>query len=186
MRRCHSLVVVLVVLFGLGGCATVPKVDPERNQVIDSLAYFHRISTAPADIQRKEYADANVAFELSPDEKTRLRLALMLMVPGTPWRDDARASLLLGAMEVPAGDQVSTRRDLVFLLEKAIQSRRDDQRKCDQRLESAREERRKIEQKAEAVREECKRADVLQQKLDELRDIDRDLRNKRPVRRTKP
>jgi hypothetical protein len=35
------------------------------------------------------------------------------------------------------------------------------------------------------MRDECRKADALQQKLDELRDIDRNLR-KRPLRRNAP
>lgn len=185
MMPSQSLATLLIVV-GLCGCAAVPQPDPERSQVMDSLAYFHRISTAPPDVQRREYADANVAHELSADNETRLRLALLLLLPGTPWRDDARASQLLGALDLPVTGQTSPRRDMAFLLDRLIQTRRDDVRKCEQRLEAVRDERRKAEQRMESVRDECKRADVLQQKLDELRDIDRDLRNKRPSRRTRP
>lgn len=188
MSRWLSLgaVLALILPVGFGGCAVIPQLDPERGQVADSLAYFHRLSIAPPEVQRREYADASVAYEVSPNERTRLRLTLMLLLPGTPWHDDARASQLLGAMESAAGEQASPRRDLLFLLEKVVLTRRDDQRKCEQRLESVREERRKVEQKVDSLREECKKAEVLQQKLDELRDIDRDLRSKRPARRTKP
>lgn len=176
----------LLAIVVLSGCAVAPQVAPERNHVTESLAYFHRMSTAPLDAQRKEFADANVAYEQSADNETRLRLVFLLMLPGTPWRDDARASQLLGAIDWPIEEKTSPRRDLIFLLERLLQTRRDDLRKCDQRLEALRDERRKVEQRMEGLREECRRADALQQKLDELRDIDRDLRTKRPTRRTRP
>lgn len=186
MRMRYRLIAVSTFLFGLGGCALLPALDRERSQATELLAYFHRLSIATPDIQRKEYADANVAYQLSPDDRTRTRLALVFLLPSTPWRDDVRAAQLLGETEHSANDRGSPRQDLIFLLEQITLTRRDDQRKCEQRMESIREERRKAEQKADSAREECKRAEVLQQKLDELRDIDRELRNRRPSQRTRP
>jgi chromosome segregation ATPase len=110
----------------------------------------------------------------------------MLLLPGVPWRDDTRVAQLLSGIEYPDSRPSTSRRNLVILLERLVQARRDDHRKCEQRLDGLRDERRKLEQKLDSTREECKRADMLQQKLDELRDIDRDLRSKRPSRRTKP
>lgn len=174
----------------LGGCALVPEQISERiserSQVEDLLAYYHRLSLATLDVQRKEHMDAIAANERAPDDGTRIRLALTLVLPGVPWRDDARVTQLLGAVDTTARDKPSPRHDFVVLIEKMVQLRREEQKKCDQKVEALREERRKLEQRLEVAREEAKKAEVLQQKLDELRDIDRDLRSKRPSRRTKP
>jgi hypothetical protein len=181
----------LALLLGLPlqGCISLPSI-PERNvehtQVEELLAYFHRLSSAPMDVQRKEHFEAISANERAGDEITRIRLAMTYMLPGVTWRDDARVIQLLGASDTGTADRTSPRRDLSVLLERMAHLRREDSRKCEQKQEALREERRKVEQKLDGAREECKRADVLQQKLDELRDIDRDLRDKRPAKRTRP
>lgn len=188
MGRYWFLLPICFVGLLLSGCVSVPErnTNIEQEQVDELLAYFHRVSSAPLEIQRKEHLEAMSSNDHASDELSRIRLAMTYMLPGVPWRDDARVIQLLVAGDPVIGDRKSPRRDLAVLLEKMIQQRREDFRKCDQKQETLREERRKVEQKLEGAREECKRADVLQQKLDELRDIDRDLRDKRPAKRTRP
>jgi hypothetical protein len=190
MRIWFALFLTFGLQLLLGGCALVPEQlserVSERSQVEGLLAYYHRLSTATLEVQRKEHLDAIAANERVPDDGTRIRLALTLMLPGVPWRDDARVAQLLGAVDATARDRPSPRHDFVVLIEKMLQLRREEQKRCDQKVDALREDRRKLEQRLEGAREECKKAEVLQQKLDELRDIDRDLRNTRPSRRTKP
>jgi hypothetical protein len=185
MKRCILLLALGLQLLS-GGCALAPERLAERSEVEGLLANYRRLTSAAPDVQRKEFLEALSENERSPDDGTRLRLALTYVLPGVPWRDDSRVQQLLAAIETPSGDQVSPRRDLALLIEKMLQFRRDDLRKCEQRAEALREERRKLEQRLDASREDCKKAEVLQQKLDELRDIDRDLRKRRPARQTKP
>lgn len=172
----------------LGGCAIVgpQMVRVEQAGADELLSYYHRMSSATLEVQKREFAEVGAAHDRAPDNDTRLQLSLMLLLPGVPWRDDVRAAQLLSGINYSDSLVSSSRRDLVVLLENLVQARRDDHRKCEQRLDGLRDERRKLEQKLDNTREECKRADMLQQKLDELRDIDRDLRSKRPSRRTKP
>jgi hypothetical protein len=186
MRNWFALAFVFVIHLSLSGCALVPERIPERSQVETLLAFYHRLSVATLDVQRKEHLDAVAANDRAPDDWTRVRLALTLMVPGVPWRDDARVIQLLGSADTSTTDQSSPRHDLIVLLEKMVQLRREDQKRCDQKVDTLRDDRRKLEQRLEGAREECKKSEVLQQKLDELRDIDRDLRSKRPSRRTRP
>jgi hypothetical protein len=186
MRKWYALVFALVLQLSVVGCTLVPERISERSQVENLLAYYHRLSIATLDVQRKEHLEALAANDRGPDEGTRLRLALTFLLPGVPWRDDARVAQLLGAVDTASGDQSSPRNDLIVLLEKMLQLRREEQKRCDQKVDALREDRRKLEQRLDGAREECKKAEVLQQKLDELRDIDRDLRSNRPSRRTKP
>lgn len=186
MRYWFAFAFVLGLQLLLGGCAAVPERFSERTQVENLLAYYHRLSSAALDVQRKEYLDAVAANDHAPDDGTRLRLALTLMLPGAPWRDDARVAQLLGAVDNASGGQSSPRHDFVVLIEKMLQLRREEQKRCDQKVDALREDKRRLEQRLDVAREECKKAEVLQQKLDELRDIDRDLRSKRPSRRTRP
>jgi hypothetical protein len=181
-------VVCALIFWGLGGCALVPERTTEPTQVEGLLAYYHRLGAQAPDVQRREFVEATAAYEKAPDDATRLRLALTLMLPGASWRDDTRVSQLLGAMETAPSEQPSSRRDFVYLLERMVQLRREEQRKCEQRTEALRDEKRKVEAlqlKLDGSREECRKAEVLQQKLDELRDIDRESR-KRPSRRGTP
>jgi hypothetical protein len=186
MKYWSSLAFVLGLQLSLGGCAVVPEQFSEPTQVENLLAYYHRISSATFDVQRREHLDAIAANDRAPDDGTRLRLAMTLMLPGVPWRDDARVAQLLGAVDAASGDQSSPRHDFIVLIEKMLQLRREDQKKCDQKVDGLREDKRRLEQRLDGAREDCKKAEVLQQKLDELRDIDRDLRSKRPSRRTRP
>jgi hypothetical protein len=188
MRKWFAPVFALGLL-STSGCTLVPAQitghTSEPSQVEGLLAYYHRLAAAPLDTQRKEHLDAVAANERAPDDATRLRLALSLMLPGVPWRDDARVTQLIAAVDTSSGGQSSPRHDFVVLIEKMLQLRREEQKRCEQRVETQREEKRRLELRLEATREECKKAEVLQQKLDELRDIDRDLRSKRPSPRTK-
>jgi len=186
MRYWFAFASVFGLQLLLGGCAAVPERFSERTQVENLLAYYHRLIVATLDVQRKEHLEALAANDRAPDDGTRVRLALTLMLPGVPWRDDARVTQLLGAADTATADQSSPRHDLMILLEKMVQLRREDQKRCDQKVDALREDKRRLEQRLDVAREECKKAEVLQQKLDELRDIDRDLRSKRPSRRTKP
>ncbi len=184
MRYRIPFVAVIVCAFGLTACSLpLPLArNAETTQVEELLAHYRYMSMATLDDQRNEFIEASLVYKHSPTDGTRLRLALALLIPGAPWRDDARAAQLLGAID----STPSPRHDLVVLLEQMAQLRHDDLKRCERKMEVIRDERRKAEQKLEIAQEECKRADLLQQKLDKLRNIDRDLRNKRPLRRTTP
>jgi hypothetical protein len=186
MRSSSLAVAVAATLWALGGCALLPDRRIEQLQVDELLAQYQRVSTASLELQRKEFAEAAAANERTSDDGTRLRLAMILLIPDAPWRDDARVGQLLGSIDAAKSNNASPRRNFVAFLEGMLQLRRDERRKCEQRVDAIREDRRKVEMNLVNAREECKRADALQQKLDELRDIDRDLRSKRPSRRSKP
>jgi hypothetical protein len=186
MRSSSFAAGVVAIVWSLGGCTLLPDRRSEQMQVDDVLAQYQRVSTSPLELQRKEFLEAAAANERASDDRTRLQLVMMLLIPDVPWRDDARAAQLLASMDSAKSTDTSPKRNFVAFLEGMLQLRRDERKRCEQRLDVLRDERRKAEQNVVNAREECKRADVLQQKLDELRDIDRDLRSKRPSRRTKP
>jgi hypothetical protein len=182
-------VLCTMIVIGLAGCALVPERNAELGQVEEQLAYFHRLSGQTQEVQRREFNESTVAFEKTPDDSNRLRLVMTLILPGVPWRDDSRALNLLGTMKMPPSEQASPNRDLARLLERLvgerIQLRREEQRKCEVQKTDEHRKAELLQQKLDGMRDECRKADVLQQKLDELRDIDRNLR-KRPLRRNAP
>lgn len=160
----------------LAGCATPPAPPPtpveapaeksaaakEGDEVVALLAYYQRLVGMPADDLKREYQAANQAYARSRDELARLRLALLMSVPGAPWRDEARLLALLEGVgsRLPAGE--SPRRHLATLLARLAA----DQARETKRLEAL-------------VKEEQRRADELQQKLDAMLKIEENLRRGR-------
>jgi hypothetical protein len=117
------------------------------------------------DEQRREFNSAQAEHDRAATDTTRLKLALMMLLPRAPWRDDARALSLLGAIEATPGGQPSARHDLAQTLSRMLRAQRDEQRKGDSLSQQLREERRKLEE--------------AQQKIDSLRAIDRESRMRR-------
>lgn len=120
------IVAILFCISVLAGCAGLftPGAGPaasgassvrenretrESRQVIELIAYTQRVATLPAEEQQRELnASAQV---LSKDRGAygRVRLALLLALPGAAFNDDTRAAGLLeplagaGASESPPG-----------------------------------------------------------------------------------
>jgi hypothetical protein len=155
MRR---LLAALAFALLLGGCAATPWTSGEAREVIELLDHYDRVAAMTTEEQRREYQAAQAAFDKQPGDAQRLRLALLLTLPRAPFRDDARALQLLAGMEpVPPG-QASPRRDLALLVQKLVAERQRQ------------------------VRDEHRKVEDLQQKLDSLRAIDRETRQKPPRR----
>lgn len=166
---------------------------PEIQEVIDLLSYFQRIVALPADELRKEYNAANTVFQRDKSEQQRLRLALLLSVPGASFRDDAK---LLGLLESVApksgnGDANSPQRQLAAILQKLNAERvrqiREEQKRAEQlpredvkRAEELLALNRRLEGQ---LTDEKRRSDELQKKLDALLNIERDIRSRSPQRR---
>lgn len=162
----------------LGGCALFPSAEPEpaapaassaaastptpgTNHVKENaevsalLAYYQQLLDLSAEELRREYLDTSKAFARDRSELSRLRLALLMSVPGAAWRDDAKLlALLEGAASIKSPPD-SPRRQFVVLLHKLATEHQREQ----------------------------KRADELQQKLDSMLAIERDLRGKRTQRK---
>jgi len=175
MLKAWSAVAVAATL---GGCALFPAAESgpavpapasaavaapapgvnhvkENSEVSALLAYYQQLLELPADELRREYLGTSQAFARERSELSRLRLALLMSVPGTAWRDDARLLALLEGSASNKSPPDSPRRQFVVLLHKLA---------------------------AEHQREQ-KRADELQQKLDSMLAIERDLRGKRTQRK---
>lgn len=156
----------------VAGCTGIPPAPDEAQEVAGMLAGYERLATSKPEEQRREFVAAQAAHERAANDTTRLNLALAMLLPRAPWRDDARVQSLLGGVEAAPDGQRSARHDLAQLLLKLVAERqraqRDEQRKTDQIVQQLREEKRKNED--------------LQQKIDSLRTIDREtyMRKKTP------
>ncbi|HMM53429.1 MAG TPA: hypothetical protein PKC23_00265 [Candidatus Desulfobacillus sp.] len=139
--------------------AAVPAPDPaelERQkdlaEVASLLAYYQGLLEMPAAELRREYNATNRDFSQNRSEAARLRLALLLCLPGASWQDDARLLALLDGSASRKAPTDSPRYQLVVLLQKLA---------------------------TQHLREK-KRADDLQKKLDALVHIERSLQRRKP------
>jgi hypothetical protein len=164
-----NLTVMALVAALLAGCAGSPFAPDEAHEVAGMLAAYERLSKQKAEEQRSAFEAAQAAYDRTPGDATRLNLALMLLLPRAPWRDDARAQTLLAAIAAAPDERNSARFDFAQLLLGFVAER--------QRLQ--RDDQRKAEQLGRQLREERHKSEDMQQKLESLRAIDRELRQRR-------
>ncbi len=167
------------------------EIAKDNLEVVELLGYFQRVSTLPQDELRKEYNAVGATFQRDKSEAQRLRLALLLMVPGASFRDDAKLASLLETAVPRAGDASSPQRQLAWTLQKLNNERmrqvRDEQKRLElmpredaKRVEELNTQNKKLEGQ---LADEKRRSDELQKKLDALLTIERDLRSRSPQRR---
>jgi hypothetical protein len=156
--------------------------NPE-SEALAWLAAYRALSNAALDEQRKEYQAAQAAASKDGSDSNRLRLALALSLPGVPWRDDSK---LITTLESPTSLfklPDSPLHQLVFMLYKQAQERqrlRDEQRKHESELLEDLKRLRDEQKRHEAeLLEGQRRNDELQMKLDALRRIDQDLKQRK-------
>lgn len=138
----------------LAGCALL---EPQDVDVI--VADSVRAARAPHAEQKAALASAQAAFEKSPGEANRLRLATLLAVLPPPHRDDARAAELLE----PLTKVASSCGRFASLLSAQISER--------QRL--ARELDRLTRDRDRADKERDKREEALRQQIEAMQSIER-------------
>lgn len=213
MKLVRAIGLLILGLSALAGCqlplqrptpsapATTPTIAPAppdeardaERDVLELLAYFQRVVTLPAEDLRKEYVSTSNAYQHDKSDSQRLKLALLLSVPGASFRDDAKLSALLDAAPIKQATQDGTPayRQLNALLFKLhgerIRQVREEQKRVDalpkedaKRIEDLKDQNKKLEQQ---VAEQKVRADELQKKLDAMLNIERELRNRAPTRR---
>lgn len=120
----------------------------DDQQALSLLGFLGQISSASMDDQKREYQNASQQFQKAKTDVNRLRLAALLMLPNTAFQDDVKA---LGVLEGISAKNASPIRELALFLHGQLAERQRQ------------------------VREEQKRADAIQQKLDNLKAIERSL-----------
>ncbi|HYU69743.1 MAG TPA: hypothetical protein VEL09_10490 [Burkholderiales bacterium] len=112
------IVAILCCISVLAGCADLftPGAAPaasgapwvrdnrESRQVIELIAYTQRVAALQAEEQQRELNASTQMLSKDRSAYARVRLALLLALPGTAFNDDARAS---GLLESLAGAGVS-------------------------------------------------------------------------------
>lgn len=199
----EAILTLAAALLLIAGCAQLNRVPPavgERNagaatlgifsrddsaveaeEVQMLMAYFQRMLSVSAEDLRKEFTAASQVFGRDKTESARFKLALLMSIPGTSFRDDARLVALLDGSASRALSPESPRHQLLTLLTRLTGERvrqvaveREGLKKLEADLKEAQRRAEEQQQRADALQ---KRADELQQKLDKLLAIDREMRH---------
>ena len=88
---------VLSCVWVLAGCAFFDSVreNYESQQVLELIGYAQKIAALQAEEQRRELNASSQMFSKNRGAYGRVRLALVLALPGTTFNDDAKAAGLL-------------------------------------------------------------------------------------------
>mgnify|MGYP000126633066 CR=1 FL=1 len=125
------------------------------------LAYFQRIKGLSGDALAAEHAAASQALTKRRSDVNRLKLALLLSLPRTPFKDEGRAAALANEVANNKAADAPEMKHLALLLA-AIANEQKQQEERWQQL-------------AQKQKDDEKRAEALQQKLDALKSIEKDL-----------
>jgi hypothetical protein len=145
MIRTVAILCCVLVLAGCAGLFT-PGAGPagsgapsfrenrESRQVIELIAYTQRVAALQAEEQQRELNASSQMLSKDRGAYGRVRLALLLALPGTPFNDDTRAAGLLeslagaGTSESPPGPM----QQFAGLLHAQISERLREQRRTAQ------------------------------------------------------
>jgi len=108
----------------------VPQPDDVR-QLADLVTFGQRVLHMNADEQKREYATANQAYGRDKSTYTRVKLSLLLSLPGTAVEDDARALALLEPY-ANASQGAGVLRHFAALLHADLTERAKGQRRAEQ------------------------------------------------------
>ena len=171
---CTTFTLIALYAVGLSGCAyseqrATPSSGVWNNlsaslrgaDSAEVLAYFQHIKTLSGNALVAENNAVVQALSKQRSDSNRLKLALLLILPNTAFKDETRAAAL--ADEVLSNKSVDTPqlKNLALL----IATLANEQKRQEERLQ----------QLALKQKDDEKRADALQQKLDALKSIEKDL-----------
>ena len=130
---------LVVAAIGVVSCAQFPAPSPqtpapvveadESRQVAELLGYYQRVAQLAPDDQKRELATATQGFNRERSPANRVRLALLYVIPGTGFQDDARAVQLLEPVAAASGGAV---RQLANLVQAQVSDRMKTQKRADQ------------------------------------------------------
>jgi hypothetical protein len=180
------------------GSNTLPTAEVCSAEVAQALAYFSRLRGLPRAELARELERSRAAYAADPSPAHRLRLALLLAMPGGPAEDERRAVALLQGQRSQASD--ASLRDLCQLLEvllaaeiereSRLQALLDDQKEKRQRIAGlerdlkqalghGRDQELRVLALQRALAREQAEAATRQRQLEELRKIESSLESRR-------
>jgi hypothetical protein len=101
----------------------------EARQVSELLGYYQRVAQLGPEDQKRELATATQAFNRERSNASRVRLALLYVMPGTSFQDEPRAAQLLEPVAGPGGGAM---RQFAGLLHAQVTERMKTQKRADQ------------------------------------------------------
>ncbi len=158
---------------GLGGCAQPAQRTtlwdnlstlPASFRGADSaevLAYFQHLKALSGNALLAENTAAAQALSKQRSDSNRLKLALLLLLPNTAFKDEGRAAALADEVLNNKNADAPQLKQLALL----VASVANEQKRQEERYQ----------QLAQKQKDDEKRADALQQKLDALKSIEKDL-----------
>ncbi|MDH4093235.1 MAG: hypothetical protein OEV81_00435 [Betaproteobacteria bacterium] len=170
----RGLVAPLLAML-VAACAALQPADSATRQVREIIDDTVQATRAMPEEQGRRLARAQKQYAATPDDANRVRLGAMLATLPPPWRDEERAATLLGPVAGRRPESALTQ--LAGLLAAGVAERQRlarDLRVAEERAEGA------------ARREESatERANTLQQQLEALKSIERDVLEREERRRT--
>ena len=102
----------------------------EARQVGEFLGYYQRVAQLGPEDQKRELATATQGFNRERSNASRVRLALLYVMPGTSFQDESRAAQLLEPVAVPGGGGAV--RQFAGLLHTQVTERMKTQKRADQ------------------------------------------------------
>ena len=138
MKTVLAFVAVCALLAGCNHLPGLLSEDSESREVVALIGQAHRFAGLPGEDQKKEFNVANQGFARERSPYSRLRLALLLSLPGTTFTDEGRAMTLLEPLVPPAGTaKVLPLRQFAALLYADVGERVREQRRSAQLREQS-------------------------------------------------
>jgi hypothetical protein len=142
---------VIAAMLLLTGCALLQPPSADFAAVDGIVAESLKVARASPAEQKSSLTAAQRAFEKSPGEASRLRLATLLAVLPPPLRDDARSAELLEPIANPSGSgagrfaallslQLAERQKLARELDRLGRERERSEKERDKREEALRQQ----------------------------------------------
>jgi hypothetical protein len=142
MRR--SIIIVACLSGLLSGCNQLPlklsEDNSESRELVALIAYANKFVALQPEEQRKELNVASQSFQKDRSPQARVRLAMVLSLPGTAFTDEARAMSLLEPLANATGEDAAkpaVLRQFAGLLYADVGERVREQRKSAQWKEQA-------------------------------------------------
>lgn len=158
------IAVAIACAAALTACAPVPlwtpapaaasatREDRESRQVLELIGYAQRVAALQADEQQRELNASTQIFSKDRGAYGRVRLALLLSLPGTAFNDDAKAIGLLEPV-TSTGASSGPMQQFAGLLYAQIAERLREQRRATQlkeQLDALKDVERKIMEREQA------------------------------------
>jgi len=136
-----TILALVAACSALAGCNHLPGLlseDSESREVLALIGQAHRVAGLQGEEQKKELNAANQGFAKERSPYSRVRLALLLSLPGTSFTDEARSMTLLEPLVPPPGTaKVAPLRQFAALLYADVGERAREQRKSAQLREQS-------------------------------------------------